>query len=198
MPNGYTAPIYEGEEITLRDFLVRCSRGFGVHVTMRDDPLDKEPPKAYEPDIKRYDESIAKAHEELAEVQQWTEDEAAKAAEVDYQERRKAHEESVANRQAMRNRYDDMIEQVQGWSPHPELQDMKDGILGWLHESRRFDCGSDYDEPLRLTGEAFKEQRIESLRKNIEWDEKFRREELERVASRNAYLKKFWESLPDA
>ena len=39
MPTGYTAYIEDGDITTGKDFLMLCSRAFGVAIDVRDEPL---------------------------------------------------------------------------------------------------------------------------------------------------------------
>lgn len=35
MPTGYTSEIYQGEEVSPKDFLLTCARAFGATISMR-------------------------------------------------------------------------------------------------------------------------------------------------------------------
>ena len=43
MPSGYTSDIYNGKEVTFKDFALGCARAFGACVMQRDDPADEKP-----------------------------------------------------------------------------------------------------------------------------------------------------------
>lgn len=50
MPTGYTAFIEDGDITTGREFLLLCSRNFGVAIDVRDEPLSVPTPTKFEPD----------------------------------------------------------------------------------------------------------------------------------------------------
>lgn len=44
MPTGFTAIIEEKEDLTFEEFALRCARGMGALIMMRDDPMSAEVP----------------------------------------------------------------------------------------------------------------------------------------------------------
>ena len=61
MPTGYTAYIEDGDITTGKDFLMLCSRAFGVAIDVRDEPLSVPTPTHFEPNPyyqKRYEDSV--------------------------------------------------------------------------------------------------------------------------------------------
>ena len=49
MPTGYTSDIYDGKDISFREYALKCARNFGAYVEMRDSSLDTEMPTEFEP-----------------------------------------------------------------------------------------------------------------------------------------------------
>ena len=43
MPTGYTADIYEGNDVSFRDFALKCARAFGACIEQRDDDANDKP-----------------------------------------------------------------------------------------------------------------------------------------------------------
>ena len=43
MPTGYTTDIYNGKDVSFRDFALTCARQFGACIMQRDDPADEKP-----------------------------------------------------------------------------------------------------------------------------------------------------------
>jgi len=41
MPTGYTTDIYNGKDVSFRDFALNCARAFGACIMQRDDPADE-------------------------------------------------------------------------------------------------------------------------------------------------------------
>lgn len=42
MPTGYTSIIDDNENVTFKEYALRCARGFGALMHLRDESLDKE------------------------------------------------------------------------------------------------------------------------------------------------------------
>lgn len=74
MPSGYTSDIYEGKDISGKDFILKCARAFGATIMMRDEPLDKEIP-VFEPST-YYIEVLEKAKNELEKYKKMSTEEA--------------------------------------------------------------------------------------------------------------------------
>ncbi|MBS3155164.1 hypothetical protein J4404_01555, partial [Candidatus Woesearchaeota archaeon] len=67
MPTGYTYIIGE-KDITFKEFALRCARGFGALVEMRDDSLEARIPNKFYP-CSYHKEQIGEAQKQLDRVQ---------------------------------------------------------------------------------------------------------------------------------
>jgi len=195
MPTGYTAVI--GDGISFEDFVMRCARAFGACITMRDDPTDKEISE-FKPSP-CYKESLDKAKRDLSKVKNTTLEEAEKRAQQKYEKETKDKEEGIQKNIELRSKYQTMLVKVRGWEPpSPDHQELKDFMIKQITNSIEFDCSNEYwlNQKLKLlTGQEWKEQKINRLFKDIiyynsEWEK-----EKERVAGRNAWIKALRESL---
>ena len=74
MPTGYTAYIEDGEITTGKDFLLLCSRAFGVAVGLKDEPLSVPTPTKFEPSM-YHKEKLEEAKRELENFQKLNNDE---------------------------------------------------------------------------------------------------------------------------
>ena len=43
MPTGYTTDIYNGKDVTFKDFALKCARAFGACIHQREDNIDDLP-----------------------------------------------------------------------------------------------------------------------------------------------------------
>jgi len=196
MPNGYTAPIYEGEDISFRDFILRCARGFGFAVGQRDEPMDAPLKTYFEPNTKYHDDALKKAWATLERVDAMSDAELEQEAQERYEAGVRAHEEAAEKTAAMAERYDAMIEKVEAWPVPGELAEMKKTILGWLRESREHDAGRVYPSmPERQTGAELREELRERAMRDIAYHVKSRQEEIDRTEERNAYARLLLDSL---
>ena len=60
MPTGYTEDIYNGKDVTFKDFALKCARAFGACMHQREDNID-DPPKLKKPDTAYYEDKLKKA-----------------------------------------------------------------------------------------------------------------------------------------
>lgn len=189
MPTGYTAPLYEGKDLTFREFALRCARGMGALMSMRDHSLDAEIPEKLVPDD--YGENRInewKAALAAAEAMTDTESERAAAEEHDADVRRR--DESAKERRALRDRCERMIAQVEEWTPPtPDHVNLKKFMLAQLRELLRYDCSEiDWPAPERVTGSAFRQRQIENARSEIARHEEELAKERWRCDQANAWL----------
>ena len=67
MVTRYTAIVGEKDDVSLRDFTLRCARRMGALVIMGDQPLDKKIPEEFVPSS-YHSESLEKARTELGKA----------------------------------------------------------------------------------------------------------------------------------
>jgi hypothetical protein len=194
MPTGYTSELYEGKPQTFQQFALECARNFGAAIMQRDDapgPVLKFVP----PNTDYYDKSQAAAEAALEWFANASPDElAAKKAEEDA-ESEKRHQESVAKAEAQRERYEAMLVQVRAWTPpSPEHENLKQFMIDQLTESIDFDCKV-YDHRSTRTVGQWMTASIADHKRSIEYAIENRTKELERAASRKAWMVTLAESL---
>lgn len=140
MPTGYTAELHDGKDITFEEFVLACARNFGALILMRDDPKEAPIP-TFEARTDYQEQMKAEAERDLAMLRSMTDEEkhVAHAAAVAEVERQIA--DDVEKAQAIRDRYEAMLRQVEEWRPPTEdHQGLKDFMVQQLNESIRFDC----------------------------------------------------------
>lgn len=202
MPNGYTAPIYEGEEnFTLRDYLMRVGRGMSFAMMQRDDDLSA-PVRYVESDETYYKERVAEEQAKLDRLRNMTLSEARQAAAEDYAEKKKRWEQRRKDSLEMRKRYDEMESQVLAWDPPEELAYVKKYALQYLRESADFDCGKRGEEmayspkPKRLDGPEWLAKQIEECARHLEHLEETLAKSVDVSAQRKHHIDMFLEALP--
>ena len=201
MPSGITAAIYEGETTTLRDYLMTVGRQMGYAILQRD--ADRgEPVRTAEPNTHYHDERVREARATLSDLASITPEQAAERARADYEKAHTAWCESREKNEALRARYEDMLQQVEEWEPDPLIAGTKVYAIKYLRESIEFDCGRPDEEsrwnrePVESTPEQWVEkQRAEALR-TLEYNLEGRGKEIQRTTERNAYIEAFLNSLP--
>lgn len=195
MPTGYTADIEKG--ITFREYALRCARAFGACVTMRDDDTDTPIPDEFK--VGDYHgNALQKAHARQKELLSMTLDQASILAEKDYQEVEKHRKERLAEKVALRSKYEAMLVEVRKWEPpSPEHREFKEFMESQIVQSIEFDCRTDYySQPTkRLTSEAWLADRLAQANKDVAYHVTELAAEQERCAGRNRWVRQLRDSL---
>jgi hypothetical protein len=194
MPTGYTADIEKG--ISFEKFALNCARAFGALIEMRDDPMDAQIPKSFKPST-YHQERLAEAKRELEKIKKMTPKEADAEAKSYYEKELASHQKNLAAKRATKDKYQKMLEQVQSWTPpSPDHEELKTFMLEQIYQSIDFDCSEKYmDAPKKISGKEWKSIHLDSAKRDIEYHTKGWAEEVERVESRNKWIKQLRESL---
>lgn len=195
MPTGYTADLHDGKPVTFEQFVLKCSRAMGAAIMQRDESPDVEIRERVLDDhyIQRVEKAAVMVHAAVDrtlpewEVLQDTEITKAEAFREKY----------LADKDAMRTRYESMLEQIRAWvPPTSEHQGLKDFMVEQIESSIRFDC-SDYlpEVQLRLSPDIYAANEIARLAKEYSRDAQYLAEERDRVAGQNAWVRQLRASL---
>lgn len=196
MPTGYTEGVAKGEISDFSDYALRCARSFGACIMLRDEPLSSEIPEFEPSDFNA--KSLAKAKEELAEF-----------LAMDESQRRELHAEDCTNNEdrakkriseinAERKRYEAMLTKAREYeSPSSDHDEFAAFLVSQLEESIKWDCDTSYwDGQLReVPFSEWQETKLASLRRSIAYNEEADRDEIERTAGRNEWVRKLKQSL---
>lgn len=198
MPTGYTAAVQDGKITSLREYAMACARAFGALISMRDCPSDAPIPDRLEPHTSYYDERIADAQARLAELPRLTADECDVRSEAEYRQALSRHTEANVERARQKSRYENMLAKVREWRAPEELSGLKDFMTEQLTQSIDHDCSESYRPapPVRLTGEAWREQALASASRDIAYSLPERQKEIDRTNDRQRWLDSLRGSLP--
>ena len=197
MPTGYTAGVQSGEITDFEDYAMGCARAFGALITMRDDPADATIPNKFEPDS-YYEESLARAREELAELEGASDEEIARMAKEDYEQALNRHRERVAEEALWQERYKRMLEKSRRYvPPTPDHEEFAKFLVSQLEGSMQFDQ-HDWEEPKQVSPEAWKAQQLAGRRETVAYREEALQEEIERCRSRTEWVQALRGSLQPA
>lgn len=196
MPTGYTADIKDG--ISFRTFALNCARAFGACLPLRDLPSgghaipDKFLPSEYDKN------QLQKAQDELAKLKQMTSEQWGVAAQAEYDLATLRHAERVTQNQQQLKSYKEMLNQVMAWNPPAAHKELHEFMKNQIQESIKFDCWTDEEIPaptLKPSEKWFNDE-LSRVLKSIECHEKAYRDELDRTAGRNKWIKDLRDSLP--
>lgn len=162
MPTGFTAPIYDGEDITFEQFANSCLRNFGIYQRFEGHPNlskyeipDKICPSDYSK--KRYEEAKAEYEKHLAKPKTKEELEAEYIIYVNGVI--KGNEDRIKENEALKNRYNAMLSKVRSWvPPSDDYRKIKNFMESPLIDSLNFDCSQVYVERIIPKDEWIQEQ----------------------------------------
>lgn len=200
MPSGLTCNIYDGSDLTLRGFALRCvsQLGAGYEVTEcgeKQMPLDKAPELKVS---NRHQEALDRA---VCVLNRWKEiEEDPELSKQVYNKERIRREAYVAqfkdNIDKIKGRYMKMIEKVESWELDNRYTSLKELMLNQLHESMEHDCGAILlDESPMLPIDEWIKKNIEAAEWSIEYHSKAIEKEKQRVTEVNSYLKGLYDAI---
>lgn len=192
MPSCYTALVQDGKITEAKDFILNCSRQFGALMHMREDNMDAEIEyrKVSDYHLERL-ESVKQQYEDLKKV---TDEEIQENIDMNYYKRLEEKREGLKRFNEGRQRYLDMLEKVEKWTPPTnEHVKLKEYCIEQLKSSLDFDYSDSLKEyyttkPEKETVEEYKQFQLESYLKDIEYHSKHYREEVENVKEINKWI----------
>ncbi|MCH5237005.1 MAG: hypothetical protein J1E95_04325 [Muribaculaceae bacterium] len=141
MPTGYTADIYEGKNVTLKDYLLLCAREFGACIMMRDEHMSTPIPESFEPDdyhlkeIERIEKDLKELNDNPRTQGEWE-----KEYQNAYSKAINEYREREYKKARLKLRYENMIIAVSNWEPPTKDHiNLKEFALKQLKESLDFD-----------------------------------------------------------
>ena len=191
MPSGYTSDIYNGKEVTFKDFALGCARAFGACVMQRDDPADVKP--KIMPEESYHTEELKK----LKKFEKPT-----KAQFDSYVKETIADcEKSIKEKNELKKRYSDILEEAKNWQPPTkEHERLKAFMIEQLTDSSSFDCGvSFYESELTslsaMTYEDYVTKKLIEHNRSIERHKEYEARDINNIKQRNKWIKDLYDSL---
>ena len=200
MPTRLTSKIYEGKDITFKEFALLCARTFGALIHQREEPLDA-PIRKREPDT-YYLKQLEKAKKDLDDflANPPTEDSLAKEYEEKVERMRKEDAETNKNSQELKARYEAMLKKVQDWNPPTsEHKNLKNFMISQLNESIDFDCYAYNQVDKLVTKEQYIKDGLSSmhLQEQVEYYQEQWDKEIESCNSVNKWIEELVNSLEE-
>lgn len=197
MPTGYTADIAKG--ITFEQFAMSCARAFGACITMRDSSSDTPIPKEFKPST-YHKEALKEEYKRLEKINKMTVAEAEIEAKKKYDEEILEVQNQLKKSSTLQKKYEDMLQKVYTWVAPADHIKFKDFMIKQIKESIEYDCDISYwtrtKEEIKLfTGEEWLKLQKEVIQSSIEYHRREDKEEIERVAGRNKWIRELRESL---
>ena len=200
MPSGLTCKIYSGEDLTLRDFALRCVTQLGAGYFASQQGA-KKLPKDKAPILKvdnYHERKILEAEEELEKWENLRNnlEEAQKLYDEQYTKNMQYNATVNEERKEIEKRYNTVLEKVKAWDIPIEYDSLKELMLKQLKDSIKWDCSpyTPYKEE-KVPIEEWIEIRIKLAKRDLDYHVKEFQEEKRRIAEHNNYLKGLYNAL---
>jgi len=196
MPTGYTAGIKPDGGVTFDQFVMGCARAFGALITMRDDPLDAPIPDEFKAGD-YYSDAVRTAEARVRELEAMTAAEIGRCATEANASRQAERHRRIEEEAAQRAAYESMLAKVRAWNPPtPDHEGLKKFMVEQIRDSIRFDfVGFPSNAPAYQTPAEWHSSSLESARQTLDYARKALAGEIERVRSRNEWVRALRESL---
>lgn len=200
MPSGLTYKIYDGSDMSLRGFALKCitQLAAGYFATEQG---NKEMPLYEAPIIPVCDYHSKKLVKVKEEMQYWLDveknsDKLDKLYNEYLKKRESDKTEYYKYKNELKARYLTMLSKVESWDLPEEYQSLKDLMLKQLHESMDWDCRlSSFYEGEPLTKEEFIKNHISDAAEDIQYHTDEYEKEVKRNKELNDYLKGIYKEI---
>lgn len=203
MPTGYTAFIEDGEITTGKEFLLLCSRAFGVAVDVKEEPLTVPTPMKFEPET-YHKEKLDKALKELNKIVDMTFEEVYEEMKIAFDSEKQKNLENARKSIRKNETYDRIRKEVKNWNPPTsEHVGIKDFALEQIDKSKVSQRyineyleweNKEFDGSKKAVDEYIREK-LRSCNWNIDYHSKSWDEEVRRAADKTKFMKEFILSL---
>jgi hypothetical protein len=195
MPTGFTQVLFDKPDTTFATFALRCARGMGVCIHMRDVSLDVPPPEVVEP-YKYHREALDKAQARMRELETMAPDEAQRQADAEHAEALRFHQEGVAREKRERESMTSMLAEVAAWVP-PTTE--HEGLKRFMTEQLTISMPSDYyakqPTPKKQRGWKWLEEAKTKAARDVEYHAGHWREDRERATKATDWLQALRDAL---
>lgn len=192
MANGYTAALYENEDVEFRDFALKCAQTFGPMRGLRDTSGASIPESFDVPEY--YSARVEKAEKELVAARNLSLEDAARQAEDVYDERIEHARAGIERAEHIRRNYEDMLAQVEAWvPPTEEHQGLKDFMKEQLVAAIKADTDTSYytnvlENSSIESAEEYRDMSIKIAEDNVVTYKRILEEQIELAKFQNSWV----------
>lgn len=188
MANTYTYMINDSKrEISLEEFAWNCAKAFSPLMYTREDSNAgikiKFPPDPW------YEKCVDRALADLSSAEKFTLEQAARAAQVDYD--RAVHDEKVttAKNAAVKARYEAMLAKALAWQPPTsDHSGLKDFMIEQLTVSMKHDCSHTPYTPVLQSAEEYRADAVKFAQEQVASAKKSHAEHLAHCKFNEAWI----------
>lgn len=198
MPTGYTWKIRDGEIKNGKDFILLCARAFGACIDMREESLDAKIPDEFKPNT-YHKEQLIKAQNDLIKFKNMSIEEVQKIVNQEHVEVVEYNKKYYKELLEIKSKYLNILADVYSWQEATEEhKELKKYSIQQIEDSIKWDCGhmDDYLKPVeKESAKSWLKRQIDKCQKDIVYYTEKQKEENERVAGRNKWIRELKDSL---
>lgn len=201
MPTGYTAGILEGTVKTFKEFAIKCSRAFIMH--MRDEPMNAKYKARVPSDY--HLENITEAEDNIKALAKLTDKALILEEQAELEEEIKDYKTRIEKVKADKVKLDDILKKAYEYkAPTDKHVGIRDFMVEQLKSTIDFDCGTDYyDKELaklekrnaEFNADEIRKERLASYEKDLAYHKKEHAQELVLCADHNKWYDDFIKSI---
>jgi hypothetical protein len=198
MATGYTQCLISDKEkeVEFEKFVMLCARAFGACIDMKEDSLDKDIPEKFEPS-KYHIDNLHEAENDLVEFKKLDEYDYEIKARDENKKSLEKYKEFVEHQNFNFKRFHDMRTKVRDWNPPTKNHfGLKEFMIQQLESSIEWEKHN-IIKPKLIIGNEWANKELSKILRDIEYHTKEWFEEVERVNSRNKWLKDLRESIKE-
>lgn len=198
MPTGYTACIEDGKITNAKDFILLCTRAFGVAYDVMEEPLSVPTPIEFKPDLeyhtKRLEEEL-KEKERLLNI----------SDEAFHKEMMELRENSIKNAtehlrlsQELDAKYEAILKDIEGWDPPDDYKELKAFAIEQIKISRPdLEWQKKYIENCMVEDpdDLIKKDLLGNCERSIEYHQEAIKDEIKKAEEKTKFMKNLIESL---
>jgi len=196
MPSALTGDIYDNENNSAKDYIIRCSKTFGALLHMRDFDLDA-PPKLFPLDLTSHDKDIAEAKTKIDYYTNMSVEEVEQQIEQDYLYKQQCKMVYDQGDTEILTRYEKVLEQVKAWEVPESLDNLKEYATNHLVDqinhllggiNRRNEREAEEVPGQMIHHEVWRSERIEWAEEDLKRAEEHKERARKAIEEKNAWI----------
>lgn len=197
MPSALTGEIYDNENNSAKDYIIRCSKSFGALMHMYGLDLN-DPPQMYHIDLISYDRDIKEAHKKIEYYENMSVEDVEQQIEEDYKYMKKRQETYNDEDVQVLERYEEVLKEVQAWEVPETLSNLKEYAISHLLDEidsliKGVKSRQEQKDAAEIPGqmihhEVWRTERIEWARADLKRAEEHKERVIKSVEEKNAWI----------
>jgi len=197
MPTAYTEPVQLGKITNFKEYAMLCARSFGACVTMRENSFNTPTLNELQPSNYHL-EQIEQIQKDLENLKSLSDEECEQQALNMYNTQLNEYNNFVKENSLYKQRYENMLKKARRYKPPTKDHiNYAEFLIKQLEDSMEWDCEINMGIPIKKDGQAWFNNRMKHLNRDLEYHLEKHKKEIERTNSRNEWIRKLKQSLEE-